>query len=194
MTAFSDMDGRGDFFFCFQAEDGIRDKLVTGVQTCALPIFEGSTGSEAAEELGHAMDAAGDHGGGEMMRAGDHVGDNFSFGRIGNRGLENADDGGGTLAEPDLLADHGGIAFESGGPETISEDCSASGVGAVVMHIEEPAEDRMQTHYFEIGPADNAGANFAGVAEANHGEADGGEVAEGTKGFHAGAQVSNFGY
>src|SRR3989441_7238628 len=26
-------------FFFFQAEDGIRDKLVTGVQTCALPIF-----------------------------------------------------------------------------------------------------------------------------------------------------------
>src|SRR2546426_1267376 len=27
-----------DFFF-FQAEDGIRDYKVTGVQTCALPIF-----------------------------------------------------------------------------------------------------------------------------------------------------------
>src|SRR2546425_11244815 len=27
------------YFFFFQAEDGIRDKLVTGVQTCALPIF-----------------------------------------------------------------------------------------------------------------------------------------------------------
>src|SRR5687767_15402546 len=27
------------FFFFFQAEDGIRDKLVTGVQTCALPIY-----------------------------------------------------------------------------------------------------------------------------------------------------------
>src|SRR5205823_9139218 len=26
-------------YFFFQAEDGIRDKLVTGVQTCALPIF-----------------------------------------------------------------------------------------------------------------------------------------------------------
>src|SRR2546425_4503065 len=26
-------------FFFFQAEDGIRDKLVTGVQTCALPIY-----------------------------------------------------------------------------------------------------------------------------------------------------------
>src|SRR5205823_8217000 len=25
--------------FFFQAEDGIRDKLVTGVQTCALPIL-----------------------------------------------------------------------------------------------------------------------------------------------------------
>src|SRR2546425_94842 len=28
------------FFFFFQAEDGIRDKLVTGVQTCALPILQ----------------------------------------------------------------------------------------------------------------------------------------------------------
>src|SRR5207253_5821662 len=27
------------FFFFFQAEDGIRDGHVTGVQTCALPIF-----------------------------------------------------------------------------------------------------------------------------------------------------------
>src|SRR5260370_23076874 len=27
------------FLFFFQAEDGIRDSSVTGVQTCALPIF-----------------------------------------------------------------------------------------------------------------------------------------------------------
>src|SRR6266496_659816 len=27
------------FFFFFQAEDGIRDLYVTGVQTCALPIL-----------------------------------------------------------------------------------------------------------------------------------------------------------
>src|SRR5947208_7737266 len=27
-------------FFFFQAEDGIRDDLVTGVQTCALPISD----------------------------------------------------------------------------------------------------------------------------------------------------------
>src|SRR5699024_9036679 len=28
------------FFFFFQAEDGIRDRNVTGVQTCALPIWD----------------------------------------------------------------------------------------------------------------------------------------------------------
>src|SRR6266496_5085692 len=31
--------------FFFQAEDGIRDLYVTGVQTCALPISERSPGS-----------------------------------------------------------------------------------------------------------------------------------------------------
>src|SRR2546427_7981018 len=32
-------DLRSHFFFFFQAEDGIRDLTVTGVQTCALPIW-----------------------------------------------------------------------------------------------------------------------------------------------------------
>src|SRR5215211_8083443 len=31
------------FVFFFQAEDGIRDHCVTGVQTCALPIWLGKT-------------------------------------------------------------------------------------------------------------------------------------------------------
>src|SRR5690625_2433096 len=35
------------YFFFFQAEDGIRDGHVTGVQTCALPIFHVAV--EAAE-------------------------------------------------------------------------------------------------------------------------------------------------
>src|SRR2546430_2904974 len=41
-------------FFFFQAEDGIRDLTVTGVQTCALPILPpGSThGDEAAIDVG----------------------------------------------------------------------------------------------------------------------------------------------
>src|SRR5258707_12358276 len=33
------------FFFFFQAEDGIRDIGVTGVQTCALPISPGGDSS-----------------------------------------------------------------------------------------------------------------------------------------------------
>src|SRR5699024_11842666 len=31
------------FCFFFQAEDGIRDRNVTGVQTCALPIYPGAS-------------------------------------------------------------------------------------------------------------------------------------------------------
>src|SRR2546425_6787324 len=41
--------------FFFQAEDGIRDKLVTGVQTCALPIYllaSGTVSGPAAENRG----------------------------------------------------------------------------------------------------------------------------------------------
>src|SRR3989441_7425751 len=41
------------FFFFFQAEDGIRDKLVTGVQTCALPIFACAT---CHDPVSHATD------------------------------------------------------------------------------------------------------------------------------------------
>src|SRR5205823_11254306 len=32
-----------------QAEDGIRDKLVTGVQTCALPILDRARGAVAGD-------------------------------------------------------------------------------------------------------------------------------------------------
>src|SRR2546429_6702188 len=37
--------------FFFQAEDGIRDVAVTGVQTCALPILVEGADSESPEEL-----------------------------------------------------------------------------------------------------------------------------------------------
>src|SRR2546430_15646147 len=40
------------FIFFFQAEDGIRDLTVTGVQTCALPIFEAHRPDLLREQLG----------------------------------------------------------------------------------------------------------------------------------------------
>src|SRR2546427_7394877 len=49
------------FFFFFQAEDGIRDLTVTGVQTCALPICA----------AGRAERARRPQGGRPCLRAGD---------------------------------------------------------------------------------------------------------------------------
>src|SRR2546426_10746180 len=68
------------FFFFFQAEDGIRDYKVTGVQTCALPIcghaFGGSLAPiepavvAAAQYLVAARSDAGQaNGGGDRLRA-----------------------------------------------------------------------------------------------------------------------------
>src|SRR5262249_59993427 len=49
------------FFFFFQAEDGIRDWSVTGVQTCALPISQGLAQAPRAGE--RAAGAVGRRGG-----------------------------------------------------------------------------------------------------------------------------------
>src|SRR5688572_31217544 len=40
------------FFFFFQAEDGIRDLTVTGVQTCALPISARASGTMGRSSTG----------------------------------------------------------------------------------------------------------------------------------------------
>src|SRR5688572_31482037 len=49
------------FYFFFQAEDGIRDLTVTGVQTCALPIFERFAADllPVVDTLGLALESAG---------------------------------------------------------------------------------------------------------------------------------------
>src|SRR6266436_7158998 len=39
------------FVFFFQAEDGIRDVAVTGVQTCALPIYASDLGELTVGEV-----------------------------------------------------------------------------------------------------------------------------------------------
>src|SRR6266481_6111779 len=138
------------------------------------------------------MNAAGDHGGRKMMRAGDHVGDDFGFSRIRDGRLENADDRGGPSAEADVLAHDIRIGLESVFPEAIGEDRSAGGLGAVVAHVQQATQDGMEAHDLKISTADNAGADFAGFAESDHGEADGGEIAELAKGVNAGFKVQNF--
>src|SRR5689334_24690006 len=52
-------------FFFFQAEDGIRDGTVTGVQTCALPIFPSRV--QGARSTG-ALHAGREVGGREALR------------------------------------------------------------------------------------------------------------------------------
>src|SRR5688500_19346133 len=48
-------------YFFFQAEDGIRDYKVTGVQTCALPILGGGSALGIASTMniaGHLVDVS----------------------------------------------------------------------------------------------------------------------------------------
>src|SRR5690348_17983470 len=64
-------------FFFFQAEDGIRDGRVTGVQTCALPIYRGE-GQERRVEVTFDLllaDEQGRRGDGEVRRALDGAGE-----------------------------------------------------------------------------------------------------------------------
>src|SRR2546429_4570802 len=49
-------------FFFFQAEDGIRDVAVTGVQTCALPIYLARDAAELIEVDYEALPAVADPG------------------------------------------------------------------------------------------------------------------------------------
>src|SRR5256885_11141817 len=45
-------EGADGIVFFFQAEDGIRDYKVTGVQTCALPIYHPVDAAKLAEPAG----------------------------------------------------------------------------------------------------------------------------------------------
>src|SRR5256886_16165507 len=66
------------FVFFFQAEDGIRDLTVTGVQTCALPILGIDDLQPPAGRVGIEAEAAAEHeeeraGGPSLRRARDRV-------------------------------------------------------------------------------------------------------------------------
>src|SRR5690349_23652517 len=64
------------FFFFFQAEDGIRDLYVTGVQTCALPIYlrgERAVGVVLARGHERGLRAGDDRARVELPRSEEHT-------------------------------------------------------------------------------------------------------------------------
>src|SRR6266540_1088935 len=96
-----------DFFFFFQAEDGIRDRDVTGVQTCALPISRpaaeaaGAAAREEPADRHHPPEA--DHGdrrravrrdharrrdGGDQPAAAPRRGGLMKYARLGTAGVK----------------------------------------------------------------------------------------------------------
>src|SRR5580704_13893206 len=146
-------------------------------------LIEGGTGSETAKELSHAMDTTGDHGGGEVVRAGDDISNDFGVLGIWDAGFEDADDGGRPIAKDAAIkangfADDRRILFKSGGPETIGENDDAGSAGAVVLRSNETTEDWVKAHNIEVVAANDASLNFARLTQADHGETDGREIAE----------------
>src|SRR5258708_15354407 len=132
---------------------------VDGAQLRAS-LIESDTGSETAKELRHAMDAAGNHGCREVVRAGDDVGDDFGILGIWDGGFEDADDGGrpiahGPAAEADGFAEDGRIFLETGRPETIRENDDAGSFGTIVLRFDGTTEDRVKTQDFERGAPDD---------------------------------------
>src|SRR5229473_4383763 len=81
MTAFGFLS-----FFFFQAEDGIRDKLVTGVQTCALPIctrpvdFQQSLYNKSHPDLPRFIE--------RIRKVADEYGGRFTVAEVGGEGSE----------------------------------------------------------------------------------------------------------
>ena len=145
--------------------------------------------AQAAEQLGHPVHAASHHRGREMVRAGDDVGDDLRFGRIGHRGLEHADDGGHAFVEAHGLADHRPVALERRGPEPMRQHRRAGGLRAVVGRAEQAAHCRPQAHDVEVRAVDDAGTHDARLAQADHRERGRGELAEGRQRRDPRAQV-----
>src|SRR5256884_1733057 len=86
------------FFFFFQAEDGIRDVAVTGVQTCALPIYNYSVPNLSAQGLTcraratmvltqHSASFAGTYTGDLVCTASGYYDSTGSAGAVANGGI-----------------------------------------------------------------------------------------------------------
>src|SRR5207248_5775223 len=100
-------------FFIFQAEDGIRARTVTGVQTCALPIF--SRGNQSAT-MGHYSTANGTVAGAETSQGGKVAASSTKW---GNSAV-------GKTASGNMYAGHDGNRSEE---RRVGKECKSGGYG-----------------------------------------------------------------
>ena len=122
----------------------------------------------------------------KMMRAGDDVGDDFGFRRIRHRRLQHADDRGRARSPSrTVLPITDGSLFSAVVQKRYVSTAAPAAFGPSSRMVEQSAEHRTQTHHVEVRAADDAGAHLARLAEADHREADGREVAECAERFHA---------
>lgn len=136
-------------------------------------------GREAAEQLGHAVLAASHHRRRQMVSAGDDVGDELGLGGIGHRRLEHPDDLRRPRAEANGLPDHRGVAVQAAGPEAMGQDRCTRRRRSVVVLGEETSGDRPKPHHLEERAVHHAGAHLPRLAETDHRERDGRELADG---------------
>src|SRR5438034_2601320 len=101
------------FFFFFQAEDGIRDHCVTGVQTCALPICQGDSRRRRRGRV-HARRR---RRAGALRRAARADRPRRGGSRAGRRGGAAQGQGGAQAGAPDEAARGGGGGGGGGGGE-----------------------------------------------------------------------------
>jgi hypothetical protein len=80
--------------------------------------------------------------------------------------------------------------LKSARPEAVGQDRRARRSRPVVARVEQTTPFRAQSHHFKVRPADDAGANHARLAEPDHRELDGREVAERRQGFNLALQVA----
>ena len=130
------------------------------------------------------------------MRAGDDVGDELGFHRIGHRWFQYANDDCGTRAhdaiEPHRLSDHAGIMVQRCAPESIGQHSRAGGVWAIVAGSQQASKHRTQPHHLEVVAIHYARGYFARRAEPYDGEVDLGKGAERLDRFEPVPDVLNF--
>src|SRR5256886_842923 len=119
--------------FCFQAEDGIRDLTVTGVQTCALPIYH-ETGERVNRDLERSRERAAEEGQADAHQplvGAQLEGDELArVGRGGQADHERVVGGGTQHTRGDVGDFHGRLAASSGVPgRHPSPGCGATTTG-----------------------------------------------------------------